>query len=499
MKILSATQIREADAYTIVHKPIDSLQLMEHAASRFTQELLQLYPDHSYFTIVAGTGNNGGDGLVCARLLVSAGKKVQIIVVVGHSQTIDFSANANKLKDLIPIIWVEKEKQWEEIKGSVVIDAVFGTGLNKPAEGLAAFAIEKMNQSQGPIVALDMPSGLFADKHTSRKHMVTRASYTLSFQYPKLAFMMPENGPFVGEWKILDIGLMPSYAEKVKGEAEILTLDYIRKLIIPRKKFSHKGTFGHALLVGGSYGKNGAMVLSTKACLRSGVGLVSAYVPASGVDVLQIAVPEAMCIPSETERKLAEPVATGHFAAIGVGPGMGTHEKTGKMLISMLDKAVCPVVIDADALNLLSSETKWKKCVKKNSVLTPHPKEFERLAGKSSNDFEVMHKLRELAATNDWVVLVKGAHTCICDQKGKLFFNTTGNHGMATGGMGDVLTGIITGLLAQGYSPSNATKIGVFIHGLAGDLAAEKTSFHALTANDLLQHLGEAWKKITKD
>ncbi len=496
MKILSAAQLREADEYTIVNKPIDSLQLMEQAAGRFTQALLQLFPQTHSFTIIAGTGNNGGDGLVCARLLLDAGKQVQTIVVAGHKQTIDFSTNANKLKEQAHVDWVEKEKQWPQISGDVLVDALFGTGINKPVEDLPAFAIEKINQSQKPVVALDMPSGLFADKHTSKKHPVVKAKHTLSFQYPKLAFMMPENAANVGDWQVLDIGLLPAYADKAKGEAEVLTMDSIRKLILPRKKFAHKGTFGHALLVGGSYGKTGAMVLSSKACLRSGVGLTTVYVPACSINILQTAVPEAMCLPAETERKLAEPVATGHFAAIGMGPGLGMNEKTGKMLLAMIEKAVCPVVLDADALNLLAMEPKWKKAVKKNSVLTPHPKEFERLVGKSANDFEVMHKLRELTATHDWVVLVKGAHTCISDQKGNLYFNTTGNNGMATGGMGDLLTGIITGLLAQGYSPLNATKVGVFLHGLAGDLAAKEISAPALTANDLPEYLGAAWKKI---
>jgi hydroxyethylthiazole kinase-like uncharacterized protein yjeF len=499
MKILSAAQLREADAYTIVNKPIDSLQLMEQAAGRFTKALLQLFPHTHAFTIVAGTGNNGGDGMVCARLLLDAGKQVQTIVVAGQKQTIDFSTNTNKLREQTEVNWVEKEKQWPELEGEVIVDALFGTGLNKPIDGLAAFAIDKVNQSKKVVVALDMPSGLYADKHTSKKHPVVKAKHTLSFQYPKLAFMMPENAAAVGEWQVLDIGLLPAYADKAKGEAETLTFESIRKLILPRKKFSHKGTFGHALIVGGSYGKTGAVVLSARSCMRSGVGLTSLYVPACSVNILQTAVPEAMCIPSETERKLAEPVATGHFAAIGMGPGLGTNEKTGKMLLSMIDKAVCPVVLDADALNLLAMEPKWKKSVKKNSVLTPHPKEFERLVGKSANDFEVMHKLRELSATHDWVVLVKGAHTCICDQKGKLYFNTTGNHGMASGGMGDVLTGMITGLMAQGYSPLNATKVSVFLHGLAGDLAAEKTSAHALTASDLTEHIGKAWLKIVQD
>jgi ADP-dependent NAD(P)H-hydrate dehydratase / NAD(P)H-hydrate epimerase len=376
----------------------------------------------------------------------------------------------------------------------ILIDAIFGSGLSREAEGLQAQAIRCMNSTKTIRIAVDMPSGLFADRHS--QGTITKANVTISFQLPKLAFLLPENYSFVGEWETIDIGLSRAFLENVDVSNYYLTRKGIKKKLKARAKFDHKGDHGKALLVAGGFGKMGAAVLSTRAALRSGVGLMTVHVPKSGYTILQTAVPEAMVDVDSNEWFLTEVKATEGYAVIGIGPGIGQEAKTSEAFHLLLQLGK-PMVLDADALNILAKNSSWLDKLPANSILSPHPKEFERLVGNWSNDFERLEKQKHLATRTKAVIILKGAHTSIATPAGDVFFNATGNPGMATGGSGDVLTGILTGLLAQGYSAEDSAILGVYLHGLAGDLAYQEKGLYSLIASDLVDQIPHAFRKIS--
>lgn len=496
MKILSAFQIRLADSYTIENEPIASIDLMERSCEAFVSAFTELYPEKNNVGIVAGFGNNGGDGLGIARKLKQKGYKVQVWLLATESLTTDGASNLARLKGQVPVIKLNHGSSMPDFSGcAVLVDALFGMGLNRPVTGFEASVIQAINASNKQIVAVDTPSGLYSDEHTGN-HPVVKSHWTLTFQAPKLAFMMPENGPYVGQFKILDIGLHADYLAQAESYEFFTLEEEIHRLIKKRQKFSHKGHYGKALIVGGSLGKIGAVHLAAKACLKSGAGLVTAYVPRCGVIALQTSLPELMVYPDKGKQRITNDPSLGGYDVLGIGVGMGRHSDTGKVLKGLLKKSVSPVVLDADALNHLAENQEWMKLIPKNSILTPHSREFDRLAGKSSNDFEVLEKLRLMSVTYSVYVIYKGAHTCIATPQGTLHFNSTGNPGMATAGSGDVLTGILTGLLAQGYYPFEACKVGVMLHGLAGDFASEKSSEESIIASDIVSELGPAFKRL---
>ncbi len=496
MKILSAFQIRLADSYTIENEPVASIDLMERACDAFVSAFTELIPSKVSVGIVSGVGNNGGDGLGIARKLKQKGYKVQVWLLSTESLTPDGATNLARLKGQVPVNKINVDSPMPDFSEcEVLVDALFGMGLNRPASGFEAALIQSINKAGRQIIAVDTPSGLFSDEHTG-KQPVVKADYTFTFQAPKLAFMMPENGPFVGQFKILDIGLHADYLAKAESYEYFTTVDEVKSLLKRRQKFSHKGHYGKALIIGGSIGKIGAVSLAAKACLRAGAGLVTCYVPRCGIISLQSSLVEAMVYPDKGKHRIVSDPSLGGYDVLGIGPGMGRHTDTAKVIKAILKKAVSPLILDADALNLLADNPEWMKLLPKNSILTPHGREFDRLAGKSSNDFEVMEKLRLMAVTYSVYIVYKGAHTCIATPQGTLHFNSTGNPGMATAGSGDVLTGIITGLVAQGYFPFDACKIGVMLHGLAGDFASEKMGEESIIASDIIQELGSAYKLL---
>jgi NAD(P)H-hydrate epimerase len=376
--------------------------------------------------------------------------------------------------------------------GAVVVDALFGSGLTRPPEGAWAELIAFLNGLPNEIVSIDLPSGLFTDRHTAGPSV--RARRTFSFETPKLAFFMPENAAYLGEWAFDSIGLHPEYAAQTDSPFSYLTADALR--LRKREKFDHKGTYGHALLIAGSYGKMGAAVLAAKAALRAGAGLVTVHAPACGGAILQTAVPEAMFSADRRAKIWSGAPDTGLFRSVGLGCGIGLAPETAAAMEALLDQASSPLILDADALNLLAAHPAWWSKIPPNSLLTPHPKEFERLFGPSRNDFERLELLRTQAVARGVYIILKGAHTAIADPDGRCRFNSTGNPGMATAGAGDVLTGILTGLLAQGYAPEAAACLGVYLHGLAGDLAANKYSQPGMTAGSIAACLGDAWKAL---
>ncbi len=465
MKILSIDKVRQADQYTIQHEPISSEGLMERAAGKVFEWLMAHLQKENQVKIFCGSGNNGGDGLVVARRLSEVGISNQVYKVRDFQSEADFPA----------------------IEGNdIIVDALFGSGLNRPIEGLAAELIHYLNAQRAIRISIDIASGLFADSH-SPDAAIFKPDYTLTFQMPKLAFMMPENDPYVGKLVVLDIQLHPQYLLEVETNNFLVNKEIIKPIIHHRPKYSHKGTYGHALLVAGSEGKTGAAILGAKSCLRTGVGLLSVKLPQSAWTPLQASLPEAMI---HTDDKLDA------FNAIGVGPGLGTSDDAQRMVRHLIQDAKVPMVMDADALNIISENKTWLSFLPAKTILTPHPKEFERLFGKTSNSFERFGLQREMAVKYGIIIVLKGANTSVAMPNGAVFFNSTGNPGMATAGSGDVLTGMILSLIAQRYTPEEAAVLGVYLHGLAGDLAAEVLGQEALIASDITENIGKAFSSL---
>ncbi len=501
MKILNAEQIRQWDQYTIAHEPIASIELMERASSCFVEWFEQQYPnDERTVHIFCGIGNNGGDGLAIARLLSQRFRKVMVYICsIAPQRSDDFATNLERLpgRQEIAVQQIENGDPlpiWNQ--RDLIVDAIFGSGLNRPVEGYWASLIDHISQSGNEIVAVDIPSGLFADQHSAGGGI--HANHTLSFQLPKLAFFFSENFQYVGQWHIVDIGLLDTYYQKLDSPYHFIDKALAISHLRIRSKFDHKGTFGHALLMAGSYGKVGAAVLAGHACLRSGTGLLSIASPRCAYEILQISCPEAMVMTDEHSQQLGQlPEHLANYRGIGIGPGIGQAQVTAALLKQLLESAGQPLVIDADALNLLSRHRAWLSKLPRHSILTPHPKEFERLFGTTANDFERFELLQQKAKELGVYIILKGAHSCIASPDGCCFFNSTGNPGMATAGSGDVLTGLLTGLLAQHHAPLAACVLGVYIHGLAGDLALKKAgSEEALLAGDLVDFFGMAYAEL---
>jgi hydroxyethylthiazole kinase-like uncharacterized protein yjeF len=495
IRILSSKQIREADAYTIEHEPISSINLMERASRAFVNWFVENFDVTHRIGIVCGTGNNGGDGLAIARLLKEWNYTVHVWIVPGSSETDDFKINRDRLKGRVQTTTFlpgSDVDTFTEI--DILVDALFGSGLSRPLDGIFADAIRAMNGTDCIRVAVDVPSGLRADEPSSGE--IFHAHHTISFQTPKLAFLFPSHHQFVGEWTIVDIGLDKQFIKEQAATRFVLTSRDIRKRLKTHSKFDHKGSNGHVLLVSGSYGKTGATVLSSRAALRAGIGLLTVRVPSCGYVVLQSSVPEAMVLADSDEHMITSIPELDGYSAIGIGPGLGQVEATVNAFNALLERCEKPLVIDADALNILAANRNFLHLIPPGSILTPHPKEFERLVGKWANDFERLDKQVVLAKQLKCVVVLKGAFTSIATQNGEVYFNPTGNPGMATGGTGDVLTGILTALLGQGYSSVDVALAGVYLHGLAGDLAATDLGFESLIASDIIEYLPQAFQKI---
>ena len=500
MKILSAEEIRSWDQYTIEQEPISSIDLMERAAGKCADWLVQQYPDAASFGIFCGKGNNGGDGLAIARLLMEKGYQATIhILEFGHLGTNDFQTNLARLNKLPghDIHFIQSEQNFHPFPvGQIIIDALFGSGLNRSIEGVTASLIEHINNAGRETVAIDIPSGLFVDR-SSKGAVTIIADHTLSFQCYKPAFLFAENEEAVGEIHILDIGLHNGFYQSIHNRFELMDDTTIHSIYKPRKKFSHKGNFGHALLVAGSYGKIGAAVLAAKACMRSGAGLLTCHIPKCGYDILQTSVPEVMVVTdfnSSFSTKVDDDLTK--YETLGIGPGIGTASETKMFLREIFDSYRSPIVLDADALNIIASQKDLLKLVPAGSILTPHPKEFERLFGVTQNEFDRVLLALQKARETNCIIVLKGHHTFIATTDGRGFFNSTGNPGMATAGSGDVLTGILTGLLAQGYSSVETSILGVYLHGLAGDISAKQLSMEALMAADIINNLGPAFSTL---
>lgn len=503
MKIFTAAQIHELDKYTIEHEPIKSTDLMERAAKAITRAITEEWTDRTPVVVFAGPGNNGGDALAVARLLAEADYKVSVYLFNIHNKlSEDCGANRQRLLDC------KKVSKFTEITlnfdppelqaDTLVIDGLFGSGLNKPLMGGFASLVKYINQSPCKVVAIDMPSGLMCEDNTFNiRANILRADLTLTLQQMKLSMLLPDCQQYIGRLRVLDIRLSAEYIDNTDAAYRMIEESDMRKCLIPRPDFANKGTMGHALIIAGSYGMAGAAVLATKACLRSGSGKVTVHTPKRNYTVMQVSVPEAVLQMDREETNFSDSVNADDFDALGIGPGIGMGESTAIALIGQIRRTQCPIVVDADALNILANHQAWMQQLPQGIIMTPHPKEFDRLVNNVSNsDYERLTKAGQLAERLQGYVLLKGHYTALCMPDGNIVFNSTGNSGMATAGSGDVLTGIITGLLARGYARAEACMLGMYLHGLAGDLAAKSLGKESLLAGDIIDYLPQAFLRL---
>lgn len=502
MKIFRSEHIREIDEFTIKNEPVSSLNLMERAALQLFGWITARFGRADHFMIFAGPGNNGGDGLALARMLSLNEFKVDVYYVnFTEKRSADWEANFTRLENetSVRVKYIDSAGQFPLITtDDIIIDAIFGSGLTRNASGLPGEVIKRINASEkNKVISVDIPSGLFGEDNGSNdRDSIIKADFTLSFQFPKLSFMFADNEDFPGDWYVMPIGLHKTAIARMQTDYSFLEISDISVLLKSRKKFDHKGTFGHGLFISGSFGKMGAAVLGAGGAVRTGAGLVTCHIPGSGNIVMQCSLPEAMVSIDNNDNHITALPDLSHYSAIGIGPGLGRHDETARVVHTLLHSATCPVVIDADAINILSENKDWLDILPSGTVLTPHVKEFERLAGPADSCYDRMLRQVEFSRKYNCIVVLKGANTSITSPDGKVRFNSTGNPGMATGGSGDVLTGIILSLLAQGYEPEDAAVTGVYLHGLAGDIAAKKLSPESLIASDIINNIGEAYIKI---
>ena len=501
MKFFHTYTIKELDAYTIEHEPIASIDLMERAARVLTDAILERYVG-CRFAVFSGPGNNGGDGLAVARMLAVTGCAVQVWLIDPKDRlSTDCAVNFLRLRESgVEVQLVQDTFSMPSFdKNVIIVDALFGSGLNKPVcEGIFAHVINGINASGCRVVAVDMPSGLMGEENHPLCGVVVNADVTLTLQFPKLSLLMPENGQFTGDMEILDIALSQEGIADTPSPLFFTDEKEIKALLKPRGRHAHKGNFGRALLIAGSRGMAGASVLAARAALRSGVGLLTVHVPACNNVIVQSCVPEAMTSIDSNECCFSDDIDVSKYNAVAVGPGLGQGKESEAALLNLIENCTAPMVLDADALNILSRNKEWLYRLPAGSVLTPHPGEFERLFGKATSRYQAIGSVRALARDYGIVIVLKGAYTTIIAPDGNLYFNSTGNPGMATGGSGDVLTGILLSLLAQGYDSAAAARIAVYLHGLAGDMAAMDKGQTALVAGDIVGYLPSAWRLLER-
>lgn len=511
MKLFTTNQIAGLDKYTIENEPVSDFDLMERASMQITGWLVNHFSTERKMIFFAGPGNNGGDALAVARQMADLDFICEVFLFDSGKELKGSPAiNWQRLlkQEKVKLSKINSLSDFPEItETDVIIDGLFGSGLTRPLDGLAAVIVQKINAlkvighpaqsratNKNTVISIDIPSGLMGEDNTGNiPDNIIQADVTLTFQFPKMSFFFAENEKYTGSWEVLPIGLHPEGIMKTHSEYYFTESDEIQQILPQRSRFGHKGTYGHALLIAGSFGKMGAAILASKACLHAGAGLLTTHVPHFGYQIIQTSVPEAMASIDKHDSIFTEFPDLSDFSAIGIGPGIDRKTNTQKALNELLEKAKIPLVIDADALNILAENKSWFHKLPENSILTPHPGEFKRLAGESANSYENILKQVEFSKKYKVIVVLKGAFTSVSTPGGRVYFNSTGNPGMATAGSGDVLTGIILGLAAQGLSPEKAALAGVYLHGLAGDLAVRENSEYSLVAGDIIKFLAKAF------
>jgi hydroxyethylthiazole kinase-like uncharacterized protein yjeF len=503
MKIFNSAQIHELDKYTMEHEPINSIDLMERVANTLTHAIAEKWSNRTPIVVFAGPGNNGGDALAVARILAEMDYSVSVYLfnINGHLSE-DCETNKRRAvekKRLKNFVEVTQEFDPPKLDAStLVVDGLFGSGLNKPLSGGFASLVKYINQSPSKVVSIDLPSGLMTEDNTYNiRQNIIRANLTLTLQQKKLSMMFADNQQYLGQLRVLDIRLNPEFISNTETNCSIIEESDVIEKMMPRDDFAHKGNMGRPLIIAGSYGMAGAAVLATRACLRSGAGKVTVHTPKRNYDIMQISVPEAVMQMDHEEAIFSDAVETDDFDAVGIGPGLGIAENTAIALIAQIKRSQLPLVVDADALNILANHRAWLQQLPPDLIMTPHPLEFDRLAGGHSNsDYERLFRAVDMSQRTHSYIILKGHYSALCLPDGHVIFNSTGNSGMATAGSGDVLTGIITALLARGYSHENACIIGMYVHGLAGDLAVKEIGKESLVAGDIVDYLPKAFMRL---
>ena len=478
---------------------------MERAAIQLTDSIVAEWDKDMKVVVFAGPGNNGGDALAVARMLAVRGYNVSTwLFNTSGRLSDDCKKNRDRLKDVKQVasfVIVTDEFDPPTLDAqTLVVDGLFGSGLNKPLTGGFASLVKYVNTSPAKVVSIDIPSGLMTESNEYNvKSNIMKADVTLTLQQPKLSFLFPENQQFIGQVEVLDIGISQEGIDKTDAQFYILEKSDITPCLKRRDPVAHKGSMGHALLVAGSRGMAGAAMLAAKACLRTGVGKVTVHTPACNTLPLQIGVPEVVLDVDSDTNVVSEAVDTDCFKAMGIGPGLGTNENTAIAVIGQMRRAQCPIVVDADVLNILAAHKAWLRQIPVGAILTPHIGEFDRLEGVSTDSYERLSKAMLLAERQHAYIVLKGHYTAIITPGGRVLFSPTGNPGMATAGSGDVLTGIITALLARGYTQGEACAIGTYLHGLAGDIAARSLGEESLIASDIINSLPMAFKELSNE
>jgi hydroxyethylthiazole kinase-like uncharacterized protein yjeF len=498
LPLLTAQQIREADTHTIANEPISSLNLMERASRAFVGWFINHFPDKSLtIAVYCGTGNNGGDGLAIARMLY--GHKYFNIAVklarYSERSTADFDANLDRVKHMgLDLRELKPGAAFPPENAAIIIDALLGSGLNKPLSGDYKKLADYINELKKTVVAFDVPTGFLTDGEMDIDATVIKADLVITFQQPKINFLLPESAPHIKCWEVVNIGLDEGFIQSLQSPYQFIEEKDIKKILKPRRHFSNKGTYGHALIIAGQPQTMGAALLSSAGCAYAGAGLTTACVPESGLTALNTYQPEIMAVVRQGDE--LPDIKWEQFTTIGIGPGLGKDKGALKLLAGLLDNYKDPIVIDADALNLLASNPElWKK-VPAGSILTPHMKEFDRLFGKHDNWWQRVQSSIAMAKKHQIHIVLKNDYTLVATPEGVVYFNSTSNPAMATGGMGDVLTGIITSLVAQKYTPYEACIVGVYIHGKAGDELAMPNRLNVVLPGRLAEQLPITMAKL---
>ncbi|RAJ16219.1 NAD(P)H-hydrate dehydratase [Olleya aquimaris] len=502
MKIFSKEQIYEGDALTAKKQGITSTELMERAGTQIFNWLhLRMQGAQVPIHVFCGIGNNGGDGLVVARHLITHGYNVKTYIVnYSKTRSKDFLINYERIKGTTkdwPILLNDAKELPEIDEKDIIVDAIFGIGLNRPIVTWVKQLFNHFRATKAFVLSIDVPSGLETDAVPKDEECVVNAGYTLSFQTPKLVFFLPETAKYTVQWEVLDIGIDPEYLFTTPTEADLIGKNEVLPIYKPREKYSHKGHFGHALVIGGSYGKIGAVTLASRGVLTIGAGKVTAYMPKCGYIPLQSSFPEAMVISDVNDEKITKIDFNITPDAVAFGVGAGTDAKTISAFEAFLKTNTKPLVIDADGINILAKKKALLKSLPENTVLTPHPKELEGLIGKWTDDFDKLKKTKALSKKYKCIVVIKGANT-ITVYGDKLYVNATGNPSLATAGTGDVLTGMITGLIAQGYDALAATIFGVYLHGKSADLLVEELGYQSFIASHVIEGIPLAYLDLFK-
>ncbi|MBD5210189.1 MAG: NAD(P)H-hydrate dehydratase [Bacteroidales bacterium] len=502
MKIFTNSEIRQIDQYTIEHEGVTPMELIDRVARAVTDEITARWRTSKPVVIFAGPGNNGADALAVGALLAECGYKVHAYLfnIGGNKLSTECVVCRDRYMECpgVGITEIIDTFMMPELQRNLlIIDGLFGSGLRDPLKGGFSYLVQRINESRATVVSIDIPSGLAGDWNPALiSRDVIHATLTLAVQHPRLAFFIADNAELVGEWKLLDIGLSQKAAAEIKAQFYLVEAPDVYRALKRRPLFSSKADYGSALIYAGSYGMMGAAVMATRGALRSGVGKVTVETPKCGYPIIQSTVPEALYSANQGEMYIDRMRPAHQYSAVAAGPGIGTNDPTLRALEELLLSSKSPLILDADALNCIAIKPSMLNSLPMLSIITPHAGEFDRLFGQHTSMESRLRKACDVARHYHILIVLKGRYTSIIRPDGKIYFNSSGCPAMATPGSGDVLTGMLAAFLAQGYSPEIATLLAVYLHGLAGELAAEEHGDYGVTASDIADNIGRAIKAI---